>query len=145
MAMDESRIINGTYGEVWNEGKWLTNITSAEATIDISKEEITRAGTRWVGHKVTAVSGSGSMTGYKITTEWAEKIAGVLKDRGKPFITELIIKLDDPESFGAMRARLSGVSFDRIDIVNYEVGSLVEEELPFTFTGFEFLDKIKAR
>ena len=145
MAMDESRIINGTYGEVWNEGKWLTNITSAEATIDISKEEITRAGTRWVGHKVTAVSGSGSMTGYKITTEWAEKTAGVLKDRGKPFITELIIKLDDPESFGAMRARLSGVSFDRIDIVNYEVGSLVEEELPFTFTGFEFLDKIKAK
>lgn len=140
--LDERTVINGSYGEVWSEGTWLTNVTSAEAVIEIGKEEINRAGTRWVGHKVTSVTGSGTLSGYKVSTAWIEKVASVLSNRGRPFVTELIIKLDDPESLGAMRARLSGVSFDRIDIANYEAGSLVEEELPFTFSGFELLDRI---
>lgn len=145
MALDESRVINGSYGEVWSNGKWLTNVTQAEAVIEFNKEEVLRAGTRWTGHKMTSINGSGTITGYKVSTRWIEAQLDVLTDRGKPFVTELTFKLDDPESFGAMRAQLTGVMFDKIDIANYEVGSLVEEELPFTFTGFKLLDKITEK
>lgn len=145
MALDESRVINGSYGEVWSNGQWLTNVTQAEAVIEFNKEEVLRAGTRWTGHKMTSINGSGTITGYKVSTRWIEAQLDVLTDRGKPFVTELTFKLDDPESFGAMRAQLTGVMFDKIDIANYEVGSLVEEELPFTFTGFKLLDKITEK
>lgn len=139
-VLDETRVINGQYGECWHEGEWCTNITGAEAVVDITKEEIVRSGTRWVGHKSTKLSGSGTISGYKVTSVWVERIGQIANDRASAFVTELILKLDDPEAWGAYRVRLKGVTFDTIPLLNYEVGSLVEEELPFTFTGFDLLD-----
>jgi hypothetical protein len=144
MALDATRVINGSYGEVWHDGQWLTNIMSAEAAIEIGKEEINRAGTRWVAHKVTSLTGTGSISGYKITSEFVERIGQIANDRKGAFVTELILKLDDPEAFGAYRVRLKGVQFDNIPLLNYEMNSIVEEELNFTFTGYELLDKIVA-
>ena len=142
MALDATRTINGSYGEVWTEGKWLTNVQSAEAIVDIEKEEIKRSGTRWTGHKVVGLTGSGTITGYKITSDFIKSVGAVANDRNKPYVTELIMKLDDPESFGAERIRLKAVQFDRIPLSKFEVGSLVEEELPFTFSGYDLLDEI---
>lgn len=142
MALDTSRVINGSYGEVWHEGKWLTNTQSAEATVEINKEEINRSGTRWVGHKVTSLTGTGTITGYKVTSDFIRLVGAVANDSSKPYVTELILKLNDPESFGAERVRLKGVQFDQIPLGNFEVGSLIEEELPFTFSGYDLLDFI---
>lgn len=143
MALDASRTINGSYGEVWHDGVWLTNVENAEATVDIDKEEVKRSGTRWTGHKVIGLKGSGTITGYKVTSEFIKLIGSVASDRSKPYVTELIYKLDDPESFGAERVRLKGVQFDKIPLGKFEVGKIVEEELPFTFSGFDLLDEIK--
>ena len=143
MALDATRTINGSYGEVWHDGIWLTNIQSAEAVVDLDKEEIKRSGTRWVGHKVTALKGSGTISGYKITSDFIKKVGVVAGDRNKPYVTSIILKLNDPESYGAERVRLKGVQFDQIPLSKFEVGSLVEEALPFTFTGFDLLDSIK--
>lgn len=140
MSLDPTKVINGQYGEMWHEGVWQTNVTGVEAGVEINKEEITRAGTRWIGHKTTSLTGSGTISGYKVTSNWVVLIGSVAGDRGKPFVTELIVKLDDPEAFGAYRVRLKGVQFDSIPLLNYEVGSLVEEEMPFTFTGYDILD-----
>lgn len=140
MALDATRIINGQFGELHHEGVWMTNVTSVEAVVEINKEEIVRAGTRWVGHKSTTLTGSGTIQGYKVTSDWVQRIGSIAGDRGVPFVTELIVKLDDPEAFGAYRVRLKGVQFDSIPLVTYEVGSLVEEEMPFTFTGYDLLD-----
>jgi hypothetical protein len=123
-------------------GNWLTNVRNFEATVDIQKEELKVAGTRWAKHKVTGLKGTGTLSGYKITTELAEAIGSVASDSGIPYVTELIGKIADPESDGTLRVRLKAVSFDKIDIVKFEVGSIVEEELPFTFEGFEYLDVI---
>jgi hypothetical protein len=144
MALDSSRTINGTFGEVWHDGAWMTNVRQAEAVVTISKEEIKRAGTRWTGHKQMNVKGTGSIVGYKITSEWAKRIGSIAEDRGKAFITELIFKLDDPDAFGAERIRLKGVQFDEIPLMRYEVDAIVDEELKFTFEGYEFLDEIVA-
>lgn len=143
MALDSTRTINGSFGEVWHEGVWLTNVQSAEATVEIDKEEIKRSGTRWVGHKVTSLTGSGTISGYKITSDFIQLIGSVATDKGKPYVTSIILKLADPEAYGAERVMLKGVQFDQIPLGKFEVGSLVEEELPFTFSGYDLLDKIK--
>ena len=143
MALDATRTINGSYGEVWHDGVWLTNVQSAEATVEIDKEEIKRSGTRWVGHKVTSLTGSGTISGYKITSDFIQLIGSVATDKGKPYVTSIILKLADPEAYGAERVMLKGVQFDQIPLGKFEVGSLVEEELPFTFSGYDLLDKIK--
>ncbi|MBJ9987396.1 phage portal protein [Paenibacillus rhizosphaerae] len=144
MVLDSTRVINGTYGYVYHDGTWLTNIKSAEANVEITKEEIKRAGTRWTAHKVTGLSGTGTISGYKVTSEFVERIGKIADDSQGTFITELILKLEDPESYGAYRVRLKGVTFDKIPLMHFEVGAIVEEELPFNFTGYELLDKITA-
>lgn len=144
MALDATKTINGSFGTCWHEGNWLTNVTGVEATVEIDKEEIKRAGTRWVGHKTMSITGTGTVKSYKLTTGFTKLIAQVLDDVSSPYTTELIVKLEDPESYGVERVRLKGVQFDSIPLVNYETGSIVEEELPFTFSGFEYLDEITA-
>jgi osmotically-inducible protein OsmY len=144
-VLDATRIMNGTFGSVIDaNGSWLTNMKSAEATVEISKEEVKRAGTRWAAHKVTGLKGSGSMTGYRVTTDFIEAVGQIANDSKGAFVTELRMKLDDPEAFGAMSVRLKGVQFDKIPLMKYEIGSIVEEELPFTFTDYELMDKVNA-
>ena len=141
-ALDSTRIISGNYGQVWKDGRWLTNFRSAEASVEITKEDVPRSGTRWMGKKVVGLAGTGTISGYKVTTELIEEIGQIADDRNPSLVTELILKLDDPDAFGAYRVRLKRVQFDTIPLMNFEAGSLVEEELPFTFEGYELLDRI---
>ena len=90
------------------------------------------------------LTATGRITGYKTTSEFIRRIGAIANDRSKPFVTELIYKLNDPESFGAERIRLKGVQFDRIPLSSFEVNTIVEEELPFTFSGYDLLDEIKS-
>ncbi|MCG7386875.1 phage tail tube protein [Paenibacillus sp. ACRRY] len=144
MTLDAKRVISGNYGQLFDQdGVWLSNVTSVEANIEIGMEEIKLAGTRWLGNKTTTLKGSGSINGYLVTSEWIEKMAQVTDDVSSPYVTELVVKLDDPESFGAYRVRLKNVTFDRIPVINYEVGTIVEQEFTFVFSGYEILDKIR--
>jgi hypothetical protein len=143
MALDPSLTINGTFGEVWMDGKWLTNVQSAEATGDINKQELNISGSRITRHKTMNVTFTGTLKGLKVNSQFIKAIGQVGTDRGKPFVTELILKLADPESVGAERVRLKGVQFDKIPLGKFEVNKIVEEELPFTSSGFELLDQIK--
>ena len=141
MTLQAEKVISGSFGYMHHEGVWLTNVTSAQATVQINKEEIPRVGTRWIGHKAMSVLGSGSMTGYKMTPDLAKRIGQFTDDKSPMFVTELIMKLDDPDSSETkQRVRLKGVQFDVVNLMNYEAGSIVTEETPFTFSGYEYLD-----
>lgn len=143
--MDAKNVISGNYGYLYDlDGNWLTNTTKVEANIEIGMEEVKLAGTRWLGNKTTTLKGSGSIAGYMVTSEWIEKMAQVTDDISSPFVTELIVKLADPEALGTYRVRLKNVTFDNIPIVNFEVGAIVEQEFTFVFSGYEVLDAIRA-
>ncbi|MCM3784314.1 phage tail tube protein [Neobacillus mesonae] len=143
--LDARRVVSGNYAYVYDvDGNQLTSIFNIQANIEVGIEEVRSPGTRWIGNKQTTLKGTGSATGYLVTTEWIEKMSQVADDKSSPYVTELIIKLHDPESHGAYRVRLKNVMFDNIPLVNAEVGSIVENEYTFVFSGHEFLDRIRA-
>ncbi|CDN42092.1 phage tail tube protein [Paenibacillus sp. P22] len=134
---------NGSFGYLYDaDGVWLTNVYSVEANIDVGVEEIKKAGSRWLGHKPTTLKGTGSFTGYLVTTNLKDKLLRIANNANAPFVTELIVKLADPEASGAYRVRLKNVMFDKIPLIKYEVGAVVEEEMSFVFSGTEILDRI---
>lgn len=144
MALDPTRVISGNYGFVYDEnGNWLANVTAFEASYEITKEDVPRAGTRFVGSKVTTVAGTGSMTMHKVSSEFAKRLAESVKDGASPYITEFNVKLADPENGGVERWRIKGVQFDNVPLVSYEVGSLVSEEYNFTFESAELVEAIE--
>lgn len=145
MVLDATRVIHGQYGYVYDEtGDWMSHVKSLQASIDINKEDVPRAGSRRVGKKTSTIDMTGSMTAYKITSDMIKRLSESVKDGGKPFVTQIIVKMEDPESYGSERILLKGVQFDNIPLINFEVGSLVEEEFNFTFESWEFLDSITA-
>lgn len=143
MALDESKVINGSYGECHHEGRWLMNVFKMSADVEPEYADVKKSGSRWVGQKATAVKGTGSITGYKITSQLIAGATQIMDDRKGEYATELISKLDDPESYGYERVRLKNVKFTKIPVAGWEVGSLIEEEWPFSFCGVEYLDKIE--
>lgn len=135
MALDASRIINGTYGYVYMDGQWQTNVTECQAQVDISKKEILLAGDSWTRHKRGAKKGTGTMTGYKVTSDMIQRgFVGF----------DLMIKLADPESYGVETIMLHNVVVDSIELANYKAGDEITTQTKFTFEEYDLLDPIVA-
>lgn len=142
MVLDPRRTINGQYGQIFHDGEWLTNFNECEARVEQAKDEVRAAGTRWVGHKVIGLRGTGAIRGWKVTSNLIPQASSVADPRGVTYVTELIAKLDDPEAYGHERVRFKNVIFDEIPLQNFIAGEVVREEWPFTFEGYELLDPI---
>lgn len=135
MTLDASRVILGTYGYLYIDGQWQTNINQLTAQVEVQKKELVLAGDGWVRHKRGAMKGTGSMSGFKVTSEMLQR--GFQK-------FEIITKLDDPEAYGYERIRLTNVMADKLQLANWKAGEEVKEEVSFTFEGYELLDPIVA-
>ncbi|GMX60837.1 MULTISPECIES: phage tail tube protein [Paenibacillus] len=135
MSLDASRVILGTYGQVFIDGNWQANFNHLEAKVEVQKKELNLSGDSWVRHKLGAKKGTGTVSGFKVTSFMLEK--GFTK-------FEIISKLADPESYGFERVRLVNVIPDRLQLANWTAGEEVKEEISFTFEGYELLDPIKA-
>ncbi|HLN61745.1 MAG TPA: phage tail tube protein, partial [Symbiobacteriaceae bacterium] len=59
----------------------------------------------------------------------------------QPVFSRLVVQLSDPESLGVERVALKGVKFWEIEF-GFQLDSVLEEEIPFTFENFEFESKI---
>ena len=133
--MDPTRAILGTYGQVFIDGVWQTNINKLEASVEVEKRELKLSGKEWTTHKLGAKKGTGTMSGYKVTSD--------MINRGFTRF-EIINKLDDPEAYGFERIRLISCVVDKIQLANWTAGEEVAEETAFTFEGYELLDPIVA-
>lgn len=133
MALDASRTIHGSKGKILIDGAWKTNLTECTADVELDKKELNLLGDDWTRYKAGSKKGTGSMSGYKVTSEMIE--------RGfKRF--EIITALEDPEAYGFERIRLMNCMADKLNLINLKANELVEEETPFTFEGYELLDPI---
>jgi len=144
MVLDPTKIVSGRFGKLYlADGTWLTNVTAVNATVEFEKEDVMVSGTRWIGKKVTGVSGSGDFTGYLVTTQLLDQIGQGTDDNRSALVTELIYSVTDPDNGnGTYRVRLKGVTFDSIPLITSEVGSMVENEFAFTFTGYQIMDRL---
>lgn len=135
MSLDASKTIMGNYGQVFIDGNWETNFNGLEASVEMQKRELNLSGDRWIRHKKGPLKGTGTISGLKVTS-------GMIQRGFSKF--QIISKLEDPESFGTERIRLDNVMVDRIQLANFKAGEEVQEEVPFTFEGYELLDPITS-
>lgn len=129
------RAFYGSFSKLLMDGEWQTNANSAEATVEMDKAELNVMGDNWTRYKKGQLSGSGTFSGYKVTSKMIEQ--GFER-------FELIVALEDPEAFGHERVRLMNCMADSIQLANVTSGEVIEEETPFTFEKFELLDAVTA-
>ena len=109
--LDASRVCSGTYGKIYVDGEWQTQVSECTFDVEVDMKEILTCGSEWTGHKAGAKKGSGSIKEYKVTSDMIE--------RGfKKF--EVISELDDPEAYGFERIRFKNVRVTKISLVNFK-------------------------
>ena len=90
---------------------------------------------------MTGITCSGTVKLNKVSSYMLNKIGSNLK-AGKATRATIITNIEDPEAFGAERIRLDDVVFTEIKLADWEAGKLLEESIPFSFSGWEVLDSI---
>lgn len=134
--IDGSRTIHSSNAKIFIDGEWQTNLTEVTAEVEMDKKELNFIGDDWTHYKKGNKKGTGSITGYKVTSEMIE--------RGfKKF--EIIQALEDPEAYGYERIRLKNCMADKLSLINVKANETIEEETPFTYVGYELLDPIRAK
>ena len=141
MAIDERKIINGTHGTVFLDGEEVAEVKSFQAKLEFQKEEVKIAGKMATGTKYMGYSGKGSLALHKVNSRMIKAIGQQIKEGKEPRFT-IIGKLADPDSDGVERIAINNVSFDDLTLFDFEVGALGQDECPFTFTDYDFLDLI---
>ncbi len=138
-----NQVMNGTWGEIWFDDDYLGEIESAKAELDITYTDITRARHLNTGKKMTKIEGKGSFKLHHVRSNIAKKTSDMIKE-GKTPSYKIIMKLDDPDSFGAERVALYDCKLDKAILMDFEAQKNSEESYNFTFEDHEFLDYVQA-
>lgn len=140
MAIEAKRVINGSHGEAWLDGEYISEITSAQAKINYKKEVVDLVGDLGEHQKVMGYSGTGSLEIHKVSSRMARALKNT-KDGRTNYFT-IILKLADPDSFGAERIVLNEVCFDDLTLADWKAKTKGIVTIPFTFASYEFIDMI---
>lgn len=140
--LNAERVVNGSFGEVWFDGEYLSECKKLSAKVEIKKEAITKPGTLKEGQKMIGISGKGSMTIYKVNSKIAKKVSDYVKV-GKLPVFQILSTLRDPAAYGAERVNITGATPDDLTLAEWETAKAGEVEIPFTFEDWEFLDTIE--
>lgn len=135
--------INGTFGEMWIDNDYMAETLALEAKMKLETAEVPKNRTLEKGYKVVGKTGEGTVKLNKVTSYMLKKISDNLK-AGKATRATIISNLEDPEAIGAERIQLNDCVFTELTLVNWENGKILEEEIPFSFSGYEILESIDA-
>lgn len=141
MGYQTQKTLNGTFGSVWIDDYFLAEVTGLEAKVSLEKTEVNQVGTLAKGYKITGMDCKGTVKLNKVTSYFINLLSENIK-AGKTTSCTIISKLDDPDSDGVERIKLTGCTFDEVILANWESKKLVEESIPFSFTGWELMDTI---
>ncbi|WP_034861090.1 phage tail tube protein [Ruminiclostridium cellobioparum] len=139
--MDASKVMNGSWGEVWMDGEKISECTALQAKIDIKKEDVPMCGRATPGKKLSGWEGKGSMKLNKVNSRMAIKI-GTLIRTGQDIKVTIVSKLADPAAYGAERIVLRNASFDDLTLADWAAQKNGEVDCPFTFEDFYFMDVV---
>ena len=139
--MDKNKIIRGSFGAVWFDGQEVGSVKSFEAKITLDYEDVDIMGDLGKHKRDMGYSGEGTMTLHKIDSSIAKLIGDAIKSGNMPDFT-IVAKLDDPSAYDAERVELTGVTINELMALKFENKSLREEEVPFSFSHYRFIELI---
>ncbi|NIK67936.1 phage tail tube protein [Paenibacillus sp. BK720] len=136
--VDTNKIINGTYGFLYDEdGREMDTTQEFEVKADLDKKDLKLPGEFFTRTKIMGGKLSGKITFLKIDSRLQKKIAD---NPAAKF--NYIAKLADPNSDGQESVLIRGVSFDSIPILAYKMGEEVSVDVNFTADDFTYQDTI---
>lgn len=140
---ESNRVMNGTFGEVWFDDNYLAEVEEAKAEVDITYSDVSRVRNLFAGKKMTKLEGKIAIKLHHVRSNIADKVTAAVK-AGKTPSYKIIIKLDDPDAFGAERAAFYSCKPSKITLFDWKNAALTEESYDFTFEDYDLLDTVEV-
>ena len=142
-AYETKRVINGTWGSVWVDSEKINECYGLQATVEVKREAVKVCGDLWEHNKMVGCKGKGTIKMNRVSSRFVEKIFNIL-ETGKDAVFEIQSMLEDPDALGLETIVLKNVTFDELSMQNWEAEQPGTYEVPFSFAGSEYTDKIDA-
>ena len=136
---DPNKIYKGNGGRTWVDNRLYANIKKCECKITGDFEDVKVGGVLGTMSAYLGYNGEGTLVLYKIDNEIQRQIAEAFKSGIMPDI-KIVVELRNDASKEVERVELLNVVFTETDIASYEAGALIELELPFKFSDYNYLD-----
>lgn len=137
-----NKVLAGTWAEVYWNGFKIAELEKIEAKVTVNREDVQMG--LDVDTKVTGLKGEGTLALKKVYT----RFDGVRREmtKGRDPRGSIVAKLKDPDAVGGQteRYQIGNVALGEF-AKTWEMGAVVKEEYPFTFTPTDMilLDQIK--
>lgn len=133
--LQANRTLSGSFASVWVDGALIAELESITLKVKLQREKVQLG--MDVDSKITGYSGEGTMKLKQVYTRFYEVL-----DEAKHGIDHrctITTALKDPDAEGAQEERyaISGVAFTELPFINYTVGEVNGQSLPFTFRPSE--------
>jgi len=138
MKMEAKLVRSGTHGSLWLDGEVVAACYGCTAVVKKNKTEVALCGQMMTDHKMTSMSGTGTVRIYSVSDELMKRELAALA-KGQDLRHTIISKLDDPDNPNVQRFAVSGVSFDEVKAADWEAAKLGSVEIPFTFSDLQDL------
>ena len=136
-----SKTLVGTNGYVWLNGKLLANLKGIEIKVAGNFEEVNFCGEWDTQNIYTGWSGEGTITCLKINSTVLDLVGDAYKTGVMPDI-RIISKLTDKATGKSERASITDVVITEFYLAKFESKSIIEEEIPIKFGGYERLESL---
>lgn len=138
-GMESKQVMNGSQGELWIDGDYMSQVTEFKAEVTIDKTEIKMVKKLQKQYKMIGLTCKGSLKMNHISSYMLDKMSENIK-AGKQTICTIVSNLDDPDSIGAERIVIKDAVFDSLILADWAAGKMGEESYNFTFSDWDTLD-----
>ena len=133
---EAQRVMSGTQGEIWIDGKYMAEVTAFKAEVKLIKEEVNQVKTYFKHYKVSGCEGSGNVKMNHVSSYFINLMRDNIKNARQTIVT-IRVKLDDPDAVGREEVVIRDATFDKLTLMDWEAKKLTEDDYDFTFTDFD--------
>ncbi len=137
MAVEEKQLV-GSHAEVWLGGNKIAILKKIIVNVTVNREEVQRG--MDADSVMTGLKVEWNATLAKVNTMWLDFFEDYKK--GIDRRVEIITKLADPNAKGGGQERYSigNAWFDSLPLINYEVGTPIDDEVKGGSTASDLIN-----
>ena len=148
MGLKAKDIVNSAEGSAFmtrnGQNIELFYVKNVNAGVDFDVQDLKTLGRRMTGHKATGMSGSGSMTIYGITSDFAQMALDFKKNGITPYFNLKLSQEDKESTVGRQTVMLFDCLTSSIPLFDMDIDDpIIEQEVEYTFDDFDIPEKFK--
>ena len=142
--LQANRTLSGSFAEVWVDGARIAELSELTLTVKVQREKVQLG--MDVDSKITGYSGQGTMTLKQVYTRFYEVLEQAKRGIDKRCTITTALKDPDAADGAEERYSVDNVAFTELPFMNYKMGEVNQQKLPFTFrpSDLQCLDRIQA-